>query len=118
MIYNQLLYDRLPYIGIDYINLKKYYEKYYVVLPDLYKIKIDILQEKFNSMNKFIDDNPESELIDPLFVIKIENIYKLPNRNEKYEKITLRLLIKESAKNPLTREPLTLNQLDEYNKFL
>lgn len=117
MLYNQMLYDRLPYIGIDYIRVKEYYNTYYINLPELFINKINILQNKYNDMNKFIDENPESDLIDPLFAIKIENIYKLPNCNEKFEKITLRLLIKESEKNPFTREPLNITELDKYNKL-
>jgi ferredoxin-fold anticodon binding domain-containing protein len=110
-----MLYDRLPYIGIEYVKIKEYYHKYYINLPELFKNKINILENKFNDMNKFIDENPDLDLIDPLFAIKIENIYKLPNINEKLEKITLRLLIKESSKNPFTREFLTLTELDKYN---
>ena len=115
MLYNQMLYDRLPYIGIEYVKIKEYYDKYYINLPELFKNKINILEKKFNDMNKFIDENQDLDLIDPLFAIKIENIYKLPNFNEKLEKITLRLLIKESSKNPFTREVLTLTELDKYN---
>lgn len=117
MLYNQMLYDRLPYIGIDYICVKEYYDTYYINLPELFINKINILENRYNDMNKFIDENPDSDLIDPLFAIKIENIYKLPNRNEKFEKITLRLLIKESEKNPFTRDPLNITELDEYNKL-
>lgn len=117
MLYNQMLYDRLPYIGIDYIRVKQYYDTYYINLPELFINKINILENRYNDMNKFIDENPDSDLIDPLFAIKIENIYKLPNRNEKFEKITLRLLIKESEKNPFTRDSLNITELDEYNKL-
>ncbi len=117
MLYNQMLYDRLPYIGIDYDKIIGYYDTYFINLPDLFKIKINILQNKYTDMNKFIDENSDSDLIDPLFAIKIENIYKLPNINENFEKITLRLLIKESSKNPFTRDPLNLTELDEYNKL-
>ena len=67
--------------------------------------------------NKFVDENPESELIDYIFSIKILNPYKLPKSNDLYERFALRLLIKESNKHPLTRETLILEELDEFNKI-
>ena len=65
------------------------------------------------SINKFVDENPESELIDYIFSIKILNPYKLPKSNDLYERFALRLLIKESNKHPLTRETLILEELED-----
>ena len=117
MIYNQMLYDKLPYIGLDYDKIKEYYDTYYIKsFSELFMVKLNILEQQYNDMNKFIDENPDSYLIDPIFTIKIQNVYKLPKSNEKFEKITLRLLIKESSKNPFTREALSLIELDKFNQ--
>lgn len=115
ILFNQLEKNRLPYIGLEYSKLKEYYNKYNIRFSDLFINKLNELEQKFNDTNDYMDKNPESNNIDSLFMIKIETPYKLPKSNETYEKISLRLLIRDTNKNPFTREIITLEELDNYN---
>ena len=103
------------YIGLEYEKIYEFYNNKFIKISNNFIEKLDFYKNKLDEDNKYIDNNPDLELIDNIFSIKIKNSYRLPKSNESYERCTLRLLIKESGKNPLTRELLTLNELDNYN---
>lgn len=107
--------DNIIYIGLEYDLIKEYYNNNFIKISDNFIILLDEYKKISEESNIFIDKNPDSDLIDNIFSIKIINPYKLPKSNDLYERFTLRLLIKESNKHPLTREILTLKELDEFN---
>jgi hypothetical protein len=115
LLYNQLINDKLPYIGLDYDKINNYYNKNNIKLPEIFIDKFNNLYKKLLETNNYIDMNPNAIDIDQLFAIKIENPYRLPKSNETYEKIAIRLLIHDTQKNPFTREIITLEELDNYN---
>ena len=103
-----------PCIGLDYDNLINYIETkniniFYNIIP-----KINLLKIKCNSYNDNID-NLNHEYIDNIFNIEIIDPIMLPNLNDFFEKTTLYLLIRETNKNPYTRENINLDELIEYN---
>ncbi len=110
--------NNILYYGLEYDLIKEYYNKNFIKISNEFIILLDEYKKILDESNKFIDDNPESELIDTIFSIKIINPYKMPKSNDLYERCTLRLLIKESKKHPLTREQLNLEELDQFNMNL
>jgi hypothetical protein len=117
-LYKLMDTNNVYYYGLEYDLIKEYYNKNFIKISDEFIILLDEYKKILDEYNKFIDDNLESDLIDTIFSIKIINPYKLPKSNDLYERCTLRLLIKESEKHPLTRESLSLEELDEFNMNL
>ena len=107
--------DNIIYTGLEYDLIKEYYNNKFLKVSDDFIILLDEYKKISEEYNIFVNDNPDSELVDNIFYIKIINPYKLPKSNDLYERYTLRLLIKESNKHPLTRETLTLEELDKFN---
>jgi len=107
--------DNIIYTGLEYDLIKEYYNNKFLKVSDDFIILLDEYKKISEEYNIFVNDNPDSELVDNIFYIKIINPYKLPKSNDLYERYTLRLLIKESNKHPLTRETLTLQELDKFN---
>jgi hypothetical protein len=103
------------YYGLTYENLLKYINKKGIKITDSmikninqYKIFLDISSEKINNLTN-------SEIIDPIFSIEIINPCMIPNSNEIFEQVTMKLLCRETQKNPISREKLTLEDLFKYN---
>jgi len=107
--------DNIIYTGLEYDLIKEYYNNKFLKVSDDFIILLDEYKKISEEYNIFVNDNPDSELVDNIFYIKIINPYKLPKSNDLYERYTLRLLIKESNKHPLTRETFTLEELDKFN---
>jgi len=103
-----------PFIGLDYENLINYIETKNINIFYDINTKINLLKNKFNSYNDNLD-NLNQEYIDNIFNIEILDPIMLPNLNDFFEKTTLYLLIRETNKNPYTRESINLDELIEYN---
>ena len=116
-LYKLMDTDNIIYFGLEYDLIKEYYNNKFIKISDDFIILLEEYKKISEESNIFIDENPDSDLVDNIFSIKIINPYKLPKSNDLYERCTLRLLIKESNKHPLTREILTLQELDEFNRI-
>jgi hypothetical protein len=103
-----------PSIGLDYENLINYIETKNINIFYDINTKINLLENKFNSYNDNLD-NLNQQYIDNIFNIEILDPIMLPNLNDFFEKTTLYLLIRETNKNPYTRESINLDELIEYN---
>ena len=110
-----------------YIDLKSfyYYGLTYENLFELFTSNIihTNLKDKLNEYKIFLDKSIEklesnnNVIIDPIFSIEVTTPCMIPHSDELYELYTMKLLCRETLKNPLTREQLTLNDLVEYNNL-
>lgn len=103
------------YYGLTYENLLAYIDKKGIKITNdmlkhinQYKIFLDASSEKINN-------STNSEIIDPIFSIEIINPCMIPNSNDIFEYITMKLLCRETQKNPISRDRLTLEDLFKYN---
>lgn len=71
---------------------------------------IDLLSSKKTNI-----DYP-SEFLDPLMATPILDPVKIPNVEDIFDKVGIVTHIHNSKENPYTREPLTIQTLEEYNK--
>lgn len=60
--------------------------------------------------------NYPEEFLDPLLATPIVEPIMLPEINEIHDRVAIVSQIHESGKNPYNRKPLSLDQLEEYNK--
>lgn len=65
---------------------------------------------------KFNDDDVPSEFMDPIFSVEIKDPLMLPKRDEIYDKSFMLFNIRQNKNNPITREPLTIQDVIEYNE--
>jgi hypothetical protein len=82
------------------------------------KLKDKLIEYKIflaKSLEKIESDN--NAIIDPIFSIEVTTPCMIPHSDELYELYTMKLLCRETSKNPLTREQLTLKDLFEYNNL-
>lgn len=63
-----------------------------------------------------IEIDYDSEFLDPILNTPITDPIKIPNYNDIFDKISIITHIHNSKENPYTREPLTIQMLEEYNK--
>jgi hypothetical protein len=78
---------------------------------------INIIKEFFSTspnINNNIDNLPE-QLIDPIFMIPITNPIILPNTDGFYDKNNMMYYLRLAPVNPMTREPLKPEDLENYN---
>jgi hypothetical protein len=73
--------------------------------------------EKLKTTTKVEDTTVvPDELLDPLTYTLIKDPVMLPNSDVFLDKTTINMQLANKEENPFNREPLTLKQLDEYNK--
>ena len=114
IIYKHIGYELFPLNSIEYEILEKYYIDNKINIFNDFLIKINVLKNKSNTSNDFITICTD-EFIDNIFSIEIIEPIMIPNSNDFFEKSTMYLLIRETQKNPYTREELTIQNIIEYN---
>ena len=122
--------DSFYYYGLTYENLFEYCDNehntnimsnimFNNMFNNLFNIKEKLFEYKLflDKSNERIENNDKNNtiLIDPIFSIEIVTPCMIPYSNELYEEITMKLLCRETQKNPITREKLTLDDLITYN---
>jgi hypothetical protein len=118
IFYNQIKLNRFTNYNIEYDEILNYYNKIN------YVISVDFV-ENINNIKKIYEDDliltdkyndiQNDYFIDKIFCIDIKNPYLLPKYDDFFERDLIRLTIRETNRNPLTREKITLTELDEYN---
>jgi hypothetical protein len=115
ILYKHLDYKLFPLNSIEYEILENYYNNNNINLFYNFLSKLNIVKEKSNNLTDFITKYNDTEFIDNIFSIEIVNPIMIPQSTDFFEKCTMYLLIRESQKNPYTREELTIADLIEYN---
>lgn len=115
---NQIKLNLFTNVNIEYDEILNYYNKMN------YIIAIDFI-DNINNIKKIYDDEliliekyndiQNDYFIDKIFCVDIKNPYLLPKYDDFFERDLIRLTIRETNKSPLTREKITLSELDEYN---
>ena len=116
IIYRNSDYDEFPIHGLEYDILIEYYKKYNINILINFIDKINELKIKYEQSNVFIEKLGDDKYVDNIFSIEIINPIMIPKSNTFFEKSTMYLLLRETKKNPYTREELELNDVIEYNK--
>jgi hypothetical protein len=82
---------------------------------DLSAEKCEVIKELLEKFFKHDINYPE-EFLDPLLCTPIVEPIMLPGIKEIHDRVAIVSQIHESGKNPYNREPLSLDQLEEYNE--
>lgn len=114
-LYNQIKLKKYVNINIEYDKLIDYYNKYNYIIDNNFIDVINNLKNKSDGDNILLDKYDDTIFVDKLFCNIINVPYMLPNNNDFYDRDLIRLVIRETNKNPLTREDITLEELDNYN---
>jgi hypothetical protein len=114
IIYKHIGYELFPLNSIEYEILEKYYIDNKINIFNDFLIKINVLKNKSIISDDFITICKD-EFIDNIFSIEIIDPIMIPHSNDFFEKSTMYLLIRETQKNPYTREELTIQNIIEYN---
>jgi hypothetical protein len=105
------------YYGISYDNLLEYIKIRNIKITQFMSDEIEKYKILFNELNESINTTDDIERLDPIFSIQIINPYMIPNSNDIYEEVTMKLLCRETQKNPFTRDKFTLDDLINYNNL-
>jgi len=122
VIYIEIKNNKFVDYGLEFDKIINFYKiincynnTYINISSDFLDIMSNLIQEH-NGKNKFIEKYEDSIFVDKLFYVEINDPYMLPNINDiYYERSLIRLVIRETKKNPMNRNNLTLLELDNYN---
>ena len=78
-------------------------------------IRENIMQYIAHSETLQIDEDLPDEFIDPILAIEIKNPVMIPKINQIFDKTSIMAQLYTEQINPFTREPLTIQEFNEYN---
>ena len=119
IVVDHIDYEKFPIYGLEFDMIINYYQNINVNILLNFIDKINIIKDKCIKSNEFIEkyNNINDNIyIDNIFSIEIQDPIMIPKSEIFYEKSTMYLLLRETHKNPYTREDLNLNDVIEYNK--